>query len=142
MPPAKLEAERGVNESMSAGNELTARASGRVPTVTVVLPCLDEASSIVACIEEARYGLERSELTGEVLVVDNGSTDGSVEIARQCGARVLLAPNRGYGSAAQPGEGSSMSARCEPPPWAASGPSAERDGPLRGSATVCSESRP
>ena len=44
--------------------------------------------------------------------------------------------------AAQPGEGSSMSARCEPPPWAASGPSAERDGPLRGSATFCSESHP
>ncbi len=103
MPPAKLEAERGVNESMSAGNELTARASGRVPTVTVVLPCLDEASSIVACIEEARYGLDRSGLTGEILVVDNGSTDGSVDLALAAGARVISEAVTGVGSALRTG---------------------------------------
>ncbi len=88
---------------MSAGTESTTRASGRVPTVTVVLPCLNEASSIVGCIEEARYGLDKSELTGEVLVVDNGSTDGSVELALAAGARVISEAVKGVGSALRTG---------------------------------------
>ena len=88
---------------MSASSESTTRASGQVPTVTVVLPCLNEASSIVACIEEARYGLDESELKGEVLVVDNGSTDGSVDLALAAGARVIRETVPGYGVALRRG---------------------------------------
>ena len=75
----------------------------RGPTVTVVLPCLNEASSIAGCIEEARKGLDNSDLEGEVLVVDNGSSDGSVEIAIRSEARVVSATTPGYGSAVQVG---------------------------------------
>jgi len=67
--------------------------------VTVLLPCLDEAPSVAACVREAQEGLARAGLSGEVLVVDNGSTDGSAELARQAGARVVAEEQRGYGSA-------------------------------------------
>ena len=73
------------------------------PKVTIVLPCLNEAESIVACIEEAQEGLRRAGLTGEVLVVDNGSTDGSMELALDAGARVVSESVRGYGSALRRG---------------------------------------
>ena len=88
---------------MSASSEFTTRASGQVPTVTVVLPCLNEASSIVACIEEARSGLTKAGLEGEVLVVDNGSTDGSIELALVAGARVIHETVPGYGAALRRG---------------------------------------
>jgi len=74
-----------------------------VPTVTVLLPCLNEAQSLAACIEAARTGLSAAGLAGEVLVVDNGSTDGSKNIALDSGARVVSATTPGYGSALQVG---------------------------------------
>ncbi len=74
-----------------------------VPTVTVVLPCLNEAQSLAACVKAARTGLSAAGLMGEVLVVDNGSTDGSAEIAIENGARVVTAAAPGYGSALQVG---------------------------------------
>jgi Glycosyl transferase family 2 len=67
--------------------------------VSVVVPCLDEAESVTACVVEARRGLEAAGLRGEVLVVDNGSADGSAELAGAAGARVLTEPRQGYGSA-------------------------------------------
>jgi glycosyltransferase involved in cell wall biosynthesis len=74
-----------------------------VPAVTVLLPCLNEAQSLGACIESARTGLTIADLAGEVLVVDNGSTDGSGSIAHDHGGRVVSAPTPGYGSALQVG---------------------------------------
>ncbi len=74
-----------------------------VPTVTVLLPCLNEAQSLATCIDAARTGLDAAGLAGEVLVVDNGSTDGSAEIAVENGARVVAATPSGYGSALQVG---------------------------------------
>ncbi|HUR76330.1 MAG TPA: glycosyltransferase family 2 protein [Acidimicrobiales bacterium] len=71
--------------------------------VTVVLPCLDEAESVVACIEEARLGLASAELVGEVLVVDNGSTDGTAQLAADAGARVIHEAARGVGNAIRRG---------------------------------------
>jgi glycosyltransferase involved in cell wall biosynthesis len=65
----------------------------------VVLPCLDEAESIQACVQRARAAMDQSGLSGEVLVVDNGSTDGSGALAREAGARVVHEPRRGYGRA-------------------------------------------
>jgi hypothetical protein len=67
--------------------------------VTVLLPCLDEAETVGVCVEKALGSLRELEVEGEVLVSDNGSTDGSQEIARRSGARVISAPERGYGAA-------------------------------------------
>jgi glycosyltransferase involved in cell wall biosynthesis len=67
--------------------------------VSIVIPCLDEAETIAECVKRARAVLEEAGLTGEVIVVDNGSTDGSGELARAAGALVVDEPRRGYGSA-------------------------------------------
>lgn len=67
--------------------------------VSVVIPCLNEAESIGTCVAKARRCLEELELRAEVVVADNGSTDGSAEIARRSGARVVHVAERGYGSA-------------------------------------------
>nr|WP_236599314.1 glycosyltransferase family 2 protein [Ramlibacter monticola] len=63
------------------------------------MPCLNEARTVATCIHAARRFLEESGLAGEVLVADNGSTDGSQEQARRAGARVIHVPRRGYGAA-------------------------------------------
>jgi glycosyltransferase involved in cell wall biosynthesis len=69
------------------------------PLVSVVIPCLNEAASIERCVELARNVLDDNELPGEVIVADNGSTDGSPELAERAGARVVHEQRRGYGSA-------------------------------------------
>src|SRR5688500_14456583 len=74
-----------------------------VPRVSVVIPCLDEAESIAECVRQARAALERGGLQGEVVVADNGSTDGSAGLAADAGARVVHEPRRGYGSAYRAG---------------------------------------
>lgn len=71
--------------------------------LTILMPCLNEARTVTACVHEARAYLERSGLTGEVLVADNGSTDGSQQLAREAGARVVDVPTRGYGAALRAG---------------------------------------
>lgn len=73
--------------------------SQSIPDVSVVMPCLNEARTIVTCIEKARAALRGSGLTYEIVIGDNGSTDGSQEIARAQGARVIDVPRRGYGEA-------------------------------------------
>src|SRR5215213_9497760 len=67
--------------------------------VSVVIPCLNEAESIEECVSAARKALDEGGYDGEVLVVDNASTDGSGELAAEAGARVVLQPKRGYGNA-------------------------------------------
>jgi len=71
--------------------------------LTVLMPCLDEAETVGACVSKAAAYLERSGVRGEVLVVDNGSSDASREIARRGGARVVEEPRRGYGNALRAG---------------------------------------
>jgi glycosyltransferase involved in cell wall biosynthesis len=71
--------------------------------VSVVIPCLNEANSIGFCVEKAVRALAEAKLRGEVVVADNGSTDGSVEIAKQRGARVVHVEQRGYGAALRAG---------------------------------------
>lgn len=71
--------------------------------ISVVLPCLNEAETLKTCITKALRCLKDHGLNGEVLVVDNGSTDGSQSIATGCGARVIDQPIRGYGAALHKG---------------------------------------
>src|SRR5258708_39793702 len=71
--------------------------------VSVVIPCLNEARSIAACVDSALGALRKLGVTGEVVVADNGSTDGSIEIAQQHGARVGPATGEGYGCALRKG---------------------------------------
>lgn len=71
--------------------------------LTVLMPCLNEAATVGACVEDARRFLAQSGLQGEVLVADNGSSDGSADIARRAGARVVDVPQRGYGAALMAG---------------------------------------
>jgi glycosyltransferase involved in cell wall biosynthesis len=67
--------------------------------LTILMPCLNEAATLARCIDKARAFLQRSGVSGEVIVADNGSTDGSPEIAKQAGARVVNVTERGYGAA-------------------------------------------
>src|ERR1700730_1844270 len=67
--------------------------------VSAVIPCLNEANSIGVCVEKAMQAFRAAGVRGEVVVADNGSTDGSVEIAEKLGARVIHVPKRGYGMA-------------------------------------------
>jgi hypothetical protein len=71
--------------------------------LTVLMPCLNEARTVGRCVDAARQYLSRSGVRGEVLVADNGSSDGSIAIAEAAGARVVHAPQRGYGAALQAG---------------------------------------
>ena len=77
--------------------------SERLPGVSVIIPCLNEEASIAQVVAAARDGIAAIGSEGEVIVVDNGSRDRSVEIARAAGARVLTETHRGYGSALRKG---------------------------------------
>jgi glycosyltransferase involved in cell wall biosynthesis len=67
--------------------------------LTILMPCLNEARTLGGCIEQAKSFVERHGIAGEVVVADNGSTDGSVEMAQTLNARVVPVPVRGYGAA-------------------------------------------
>ena len=67
--------------------------------ISIVMPCLNEAETVAICVTKARAWLEASGIRGEVLVVDNGSTDRSAELATAAGAKVIHERRRGYGNA-------------------------------------------
>jgi glycosyltransferase involved in cell wall biosynthesis len=67
--------------------------------LSVVMPCLNEADTVAVCVKKARQAIAESGIVGEVIVADNGSVDGSQELAEQAGARVVPVAERGYGSA-------------------------------------------
>jgi glycosyltransferase involved in cell wall biosynthesis len=67
--------------------------------LTILMPCLNEAETIAVCIGKAQGFLRRAGISGEVLIADNGSTDGSQQIANELGARVVPVPQKGYGAA-------------------------------------------
>src|SRR3954469_20705064 len=71
--------------------------------LTILMPCLNEAETLASCIAKARSFLSRNGIRGEVLVADNGSTDGSQALAAAYGARVVDIAERGYGSALRGG---------------------------------------
>ena len=67
--------------------------------LSIVIPCLNEADTLGECIERARASINENRIAAEVIVADNGSTDGSLEIAERLGARIVHVSARGYGSA-------------------------------------------
>jgi len=71
--------------------------------LTILMPCLNEAETIACCIEKAWHGLELAGIAGEILIADNGSTDGSQAIAEKLGARVVSVKEKGYGNALRGG---------------------------------------
>jgi len=89
---------------MTVGPAATARSApipieAGVPTVSIVMPCLNEEQTVGICVEKACGWLLRSGIGGEVLVIDNGSSDRSVEVAAAAGGRVIQERRRGYGQA-------------------------------------------
>ena len=90
------------NESHHAGIESPEIDSKR-PRVSVVMPCLNEGLTLGSCVDKAVTTMNQLGIVGEVIVADNGSTDGSQAIASQRGARVIPIATRGYGSALRGG---------------------------------------
>src|SRR5579862_5953448 len=80
--------------------------------LSIVMPCLNEAETLAVCIEKAQKYLGRSGVTGEIVIGDNGSTDGSQQIATGLGARVIQVPTRGYGAALYAAIGASDGRYC------------------------------
>jgi glycosyltransferase involved in cell wall biosynthesis len=94
LPPAQ-----GEPKTTRVGPEPLAEAVD----VSVVIPCLNEANSLGICVAKAVEAFRTAGLRGEVVVADNGSTDGSIEIAEKLGARVVAVERRGYGAALRAG---------------------------------------
>jgi hypothetical protein len=74
-------------------------AEAEVVELSVVMPCLNEAETLEACVRKAQRALMEANIRGEIIVADNGSSDGSVEIAERMGVRVVKVRGKGYGSA-------------------------------------------
>jgi glycosyltransferase involved in cell wall biosynthesis len=74
-------------------------SSDIAPEVSIIMPCLNEADTLAICINKALRALMEHEITGEVIVADNGSTDGSQQIAKSLGVRLVPVLERGYGNA-------------------------------------------
>jgi glycosyltransferase involved in cell wall biosynthesis len=97
-----VDAEKSGELKVTNAARVAPAAEGDVE-VSVVIPCLNEANSIGVCVEKAVAAFRAAGVRGEVLVADNGSTDGSIEIAEKLGARVVRVEARGYGSALRAG---------------------------------------
>src|SRR5215469_16563866 len=110
MNPDNEQAASSVRSSLAYGN--TTRDPGRGHRgrsadgegdgnveLTVVMPCLNEAETVATCVRKAMGFLAESGISGEVLVADNGSTDGSQQLAADAGARVVPIGDKGYGNA-------------------------------------------
>lgn len=85
------------------GSQTERAGTKQAVEVSVVIPCLNEANSLAICVDKAVNAFRTSGLCGEVIVADNGSTDGSIRIAEEHGARVVRVPERGYGAALRAG---------------------------------------
>jgi len=96
---AAIQAEASAAEARAAAESTAARGC----ELTILMPCLNEAETLAICIRKARSSLSSLGVDGEVLIADNGSDDGSQDIARAEGARVVPIPRRGYGAALQGG---------------------------------------
>jgi glycosyltransferase involved in cell wall biosynthesis len=84
---------------MEAIAEQIPATDNNFPEVSIIMPCLNEADTLAACIGKARRALNEHNIPGEIIVADNGSTDGSQAIATKLGARLINVTEKGYGSA-------------------------------------------
>jgi glycosyltransferase involved in cell wall biosynthesis len=98
-----VEVEKAKAVKPEISTNVRAEALARPADVSVVIPCLNEAKSVGVCVSKAMEAFRTAGLRGEVVVADNGSTDGSQEIAEKMGARVIPVEQRGYGSALRAG---------------------------------------
>jgi glycosyltransferase involved in cell wall biosynthesis len=73
------------------------------PELSIVMPCLNEAETLAICITKAKHFLDNNQVDGEIIIADNGSTDGSQEIAKNLNAKVIPVKEKGYGSALKGG---------------------------------------
>src|SRR2546426_1750304 len=89
----KAQSARGVDD----------KADGGAPEVSIVIPCLNEAETLELVVSEVQAGIKDAALSAEIVVADNGSTDGSQGIAAGLGARVVAVEEKGYGSALRGG---------------------------------------
>src|SRR6266498_1209277 len=71
--------------------------------LTIVMPCLNEAETLASCIKKAQRWLSRNHVSGEIIIADNGSSDGSQTVATVMGARVVQVAEKGYGNALRGG---------------------------------------
>ena len=85
--------------SIAPDNQLPCADPGSGPELSVVLPCLNEARTLPACIAQIQQTVHAHAIRAEIIVADNGSSDGSAAIASSLGARVVLVPAKGYGNA-------------------------------------------
>lgn len=101
MSKARIVAETtpGIEEASTP----TMTGGESAPELSVVMPCLNEADTLATCIEKAQRALREHNIAGEIVVADNGSTDGSQAIAARMGARVVHVGAKGYGSALKGG---------------------------------------
>src|SRR2546430_11926228 len=91
-----------LHQTMSVAQRSRRQAEHRSETaveLSIVMPCLNEAETLATCIRKARAAIEKHDLAAEIIVADNGSTDGSQLIAEELGARGVDVARRGYGSA-------------------------------------------
>ena len=79
------------------------KAEKRELDISIIMPCLNEEAAVGISVDEAMKFLEKNSLNGEIIVVDNGSTDSSLDVAKAHGARVISEPRRGYGRALRTG---------------------------------------
>ena len=93
-----LETE-GLNPGVEAGEATALLADEEKIELSVVMPCLNERETVGSCVRKALASLRAANIQGEVIVSDNGSTDGSQQIARAEGARVIQVADKGYGNA-------------------------------------------
>ena len=89
----------GRQTSTFSEHSAAAIAASSEVELSIVMPCLNEAETLAPCIAAAQGFLAQRGIRGEVVVGDNGSTDGSPDIARNSGAKVIDVPLRGYGAA-------------------------------------------
>ena len=94
-----MEVKRAPEIKTEKAKQLDVGGDAPPADVSVVIPCLNEANSLSFCVEKAMKSFQSAGLRGEVVVADNGSTDGSIEIAEKLGARVIRVEQRGYGAA-------------------------------------------
>ncbi|HEX8265295.1 MAG TPA: glycosyltransferase family 2 protein [Pyrinomonadaceae bacterium] len=92
--------KKTISELGTVEEKLAASQNGKSEIeLSVVMPCLNEADTLEVCLQKAGRAMREYGINGEIIVADNGSTDGSIEIANRNGARVVHVKEKGYGSA-------------------------------------------